>query len=155
MSRDYLNALQKIALASEDEERQFRRDAQRRIALLAAARTEAYRRYNLLKAMVEAAAAHADCESSAAAQVSRIAALTGWSESDSGWPDFKGALAEVARTIHADLHGSGRDEEPKEVAAAAVTDAFRRFEAWYRGHYGAEFLALMEQQQAFQPAVDF
>ncbi len=175
-SRDYLAALERIALASEAEERQFRRDAQRRIAELAAAtmgdqqfrrdaqrrivelaaaRTAAYRRYNLFKAMVETAAAHPYGDPCVAAQIARIAALTGWSESDARWPEFKQGLAEVARVIHGDLHGPAGEGSPKAQAAASVTEAFRQFEAWYRGHFGAEFVALLERQSMFQPAVDF
>ncbi len=154
MSQDYLNALQKVALGCEEEERRFRREAERRIAALAEARTHAYRRYNVLKAMVEAASAEVECEASVSVQIGRVAALSGWSEKDAGWQDFRGALGDVASAIHADLHGAAA-EAPVEAAARSVTEAFQAFETWYRCHFGAEFLALLEQPQAFQPAVDF
>ena len=155
MRRDFLDALQQIALAAEAEEREFRREAQRRTAELAAARINAYRRLTVLRAMVEAASAGAEREAALAAQIARVAALSGWSESDAGWRDFCAGLSPVAAAIHADLHGPTQDEAAAETEARSVTQAFLAFESWYRGHYGTEFLALLEQSPAFQPAVDF
>jgi hypothetical protein len=155
LSRDYLDALQRIASDCEAEERRYRREAQRRIEELAAARVDAYRRLNVLKAMVEAAATQAEPDASIAAQVRRVGQMTGWSESDAGWQDFRTALGEVAACIHEDLNPMDGVERSREVEARSVTAAFQSFEAWYRGHFGAAFLALLEPDAQFQPAVDF
>src|SRR5258708_2991615 len=67
LSQDYLNALQKVALGCEEEERRFRREAERRIAALAEARTHAYPPSNALKPMVEPASPQAQCKAPAPA----------------------------------------------------------------------------------------
>ena len=153
MSRDYLQALERIALAAAEEERLFRKEAQRRIEALARARVAAYRRLNVLKSMVEAASGKPEREAAIAAQVARVSQLTGWSESDAGWQDFRAALAAVAGAIHADLNEGG--DASADVEAQSVTEAFQAFERWYASHYGSDFLALLDQEPAFQPVVDF
>ena len=145
-------ALQQAATTCEEEERRFRREAQRRIDELARARIEAYRRLHVLKSMVEAARPIAEREASIGAQLRRVAQLTGWSEADGGWHDFRSALADVAAVVHLDVHPVDGNERPD---GHPVIEAFLSFERWYQGHFGAPFLDLLEREPSFQPAVDF
>lgn len=140
MSTDFLDTLRAAAEASEREEAAFRRDSERRLQALAAARVAAYRRYHLLRGMAEAAAAGETPEESEAAALDFALAETGWSEEDAAYGEVRGALAATAAAL------------PQGEAAPA---AFARFEAWYKERFGIDFLDLLERERAFLPVVDF
>lgn len=144
MSTPFLDTLREAAEASERQETAFRRDSERRLEALVRARAIAYRRYNLLKAMAQAAAACERHEDAAAAALDLALAETGWSEDDAAYREVRGELAATAAAIAA-----------APPADEAVLAAFARFEAWYRERFAGAFLDLLERERAFLPVVDF
>ncbi|HEV2301291.1 MAG TPA: hypothetical protein VGR91_06945 [Stellaceae bacterium] len=144
MSTLFLDALHTAAEAREREEEAFRRDSERRLAALVAARVAAYRRYNLLKGMAEAAAADAEADGKAAAALDFALAETGWGEENAAYGEVRGELAATAAAIAA---------PPPQ--GEAVLGAFAGFEAWYEARFAGAFLDLLERERAFLPAVDF
>jgi hypothetical protein len=144
MSISFLDALREAAEASEREETAFRRDSEQRLAAFVQTRVAAYRRYNLLKGMAEAAAACDAPEEREAAALDAALAETGWSEDDAAYGEVRGELAATAAAIAA---APPMDE--------AVLQAFTRFEAWYGERFSGAFLDLLERERAFLPVVDF
>lgn len=153
MPPDFLDQLRCVAEVKEQEESDYRRESRRRLEVLAAERTRAYRRFNLLKDM--AAAVHAELPAGIDAQIAVATAETGWSEARAGYADVCERLGPVASLIHARLH-----PPPAEVGAtsaeADVAETFGAFEAWYRERFGQDFLDLLGREPpSFQPLVDF
>jgi hypothetical protein len=144
MSTPFLDTLREAAEASEQEEAAFRRDSEQRLEALVEARVAAYRRYNLLKGMAEAAAACEAPEDREAAALDVALAEVGWSEDDAAYGEVRGELAATAAAIAA-----------APPAGEAVLQAFARFEAWHRERFGGGFLDLLERERAFLPVVDF
>ena len=142
MTAAFLDRLRATAEACEREEEGFRRDSRKQLEARVVARVAAYRRYHLLKGMVEIAAGCSTPEEASAAQLDFALGETGWSEADTTYDDVRERLAEVAAATAA----------PGEDAAVL---AFTRFEAWYRNRFGSEFLDLLERDRAFLPVVDF
>jgi hypothetical protein len=146
-----LDRLWAAAETCKREEESFRRESRKQLEVLVAARIAAYRRYHLLKGMVEAAAECSSPEAASAAQLDFAIAETGWSEADAAYGDVRERLSEVASVVAAALRegAAGWDE----IDAAIL--AFARFEVWYRNRFGSEFLQLLERDRAFLPVVDF
>jgi hypothetical protein len=149
----FLDRLRDTAEAKEQEEADYRHESRRRLESLAAERTRAYRRYNLLKDM--AAAAHAELPAGIDAQLAVAATESGWHEARIGYADVRQRLGPVASAIHAQLHPPPKegDAAPVEVDVAQV---FAVFEAWYRERFGQDFLELLGREaSSFQSLVDF
>jgi hypothetical protein len=155
MTPAFLEQLRCVAEAKEQEESDYRRDSRRHLDALAAERTRAYRRYNLLKDMAAAAAQHAELPAGVDAQLGVAAAESGWSEARTGFADVRERLGPVASVIHAEIHPP--TAEAGEVPVDAdVAEAFAAFEAWYRERFGQDFLDLLGREApSFQPLVDF
>lgn len=151
MPPEFVEQLRGIAEAKEREEADYRRDSRRRLETLAAERTRAYRRYNLLKDM----AAAADRPDGVEAQLSVALTETGWAAATAGYDELRDRLRPVAEMIHARLHP---EPEASEVpgAPADIAAAFSAFEAWYHERFGQDFLDLLGREPpSFQPVVDF
>ena len=138
MTAPFLDALRATAEACEAAETAFRRDSQARLEALTLARVTAYRRYNLLKGMAEAAAA-AEPEAAADAAADFALRETGWSEADAVYPEVREHLSAVAGAL------------PEDTAVVA----FARFETWYTERFGSAFLDLLARDPAFLPVTDF
>jgi hypothetical protein len=153
MSAVLLKRLQEMAEACERDEKAFRRDSERRLQALTALRIAAYRRCHLLRGMAAAAAA---CE---AAQVAGVAALefalneTSWNEDDAAYREVREKLGETAAALQTARAVEGTADEEREADRAF--EAMLRFEAWYRGRFGNDFLDLLEIERGFLPVVDF
>jgi hypothetical protein len=144
----YLDQLRSAAEASEGAEAEFRRYAERRLEALKTERVRAYRRYHLVKDMVESARPVADRATCIAVQIACVLVEAGWSESDAAYGEVRERLGRVAALVHGDLHAEGTPE--------AIFPALRAFESWYRDRFGTEFSALLPRtQRSFVPLVDF
>lgn len=147
----YLDLLRAAAEAAERAEAEFRGYASHRLETMSGERVRAYRRYHLVRDMVESArpvAAQAAC---VAAQVACVLAQAGWSESDAAYDEVREELCRVATLVHRDLH-----DQPGTDPAAQVLPALCVFETWYCARFGAEFPALLPREpSSFQPLVDF
>jgi hypothetical protein len=151
---DFLHDLRVAAEEKERRETDYRRESRRLLEGLEAERTRAYRRYNLLKDMAEAAAGHAERQGAIEAQLAVAIAESAWSETRSGYPELREQLSIVAALVHEQLHPPAR-----EAPASVVPDipaAVARLEAWYRERFGQDFLDLLGRPvPSFQPLVDF
>lgn len=151
MPPEFIEQLRGIAEAKEREEADYRRASRLRLETLAAERTRAYRRYNLLKDMAAAAERPDGIE----AQLSVAMTETGWTAAKAGCDELRDRLRPVAALIDAGLHPAPEaDEAP--AAPADIAVAFGAFEAWYRERFGQDFLDLLGREPpSFQPVVDF
>jgi hypothetical protein len=155
MQAGFLDQLRSVAEAKEREESDYRLESRRRLEGLAAERTQAYRRYNLLKDMAGAAAGVVELPAGVDVQLAVATSESGWNGERAGYAELREQLSPVASLIHAQLH-------PQTEASAAspverdVAEAFAAFEAWYRGRFGQDFLDLLGREPpSFQPLVDF
>jgi hypothetical protein len=167
MLPDFLDQLRTAAEERERQESEYRRESRRRLEGLEIERTRAYRRYNLLKDMADAAAEHPELPVGIEAQVAVAAAAAGWSEARTGYAELRERLGAVAALIHGHLHPPAArspladDGQPAAAgaetsAAGDVPGALAGFEAWYRERFGQEFLDLLGRPApSFQPLVDF
>ena len=148
----YLDKLYAVAEVCGRAEMEFRSQTQHRLEAMAAERTRAYRRYHLVKEMVEAARPVAEGAACVAAQTACILAAAGWSEDDGAFDEIREQLGRVAVLIYADVHG----EAAAQPEASAILEALEAFEIWYRERFNAEFPALLPRAaNSFQPLVDF
>jgi len=147
-----LAELRAAAEGSESAEAEFRRSAERRLEMMSAARSRAYRRYHLVTDMVETARPITEQAACVAAQCARILTQAGWSESDAAYGEVRHRLDRLATLVHGALHGVPGAEEPQ----AEVLPALAAFEAWYQERFGTDFPALLPPASgSFQPLVDF
>jgi len=155
MPPDFLDQLRTAAEEMERQESEYRRESRLRLEGLAAERTRAYRRYNLLKDMAAAAAEQAEPREGIEVQLAVASGEAGWSEARAGYAELRERLSPVAALIHAYLH----PPETARAATAAAGDipgALAGFEAWYRERFGQDFLDLLGRPApSFQPLVDF
>ena len=155
MPPDFLGQLRAAAEEKERLESDYRRESRRRLEALEAERTRAYRRYNLVKDMAEAAAAHAEAPAAIAAQLAVAITESGWSEARSGYAELRQQLEPIAALIYSHLHPpeAGANAAP---ALGDIPDALAAFESWYRQRFAQEFLDLLGRPApSFQPLVDF
>jgi hypothetical protein len=151
---DFLDELRTAAEEKERRETDYRRESRRLLEGLEAERTRAYRRYNLLKDMAEAAAGHAERPVAIEAQLAVAIAESGWSEARSGYSELREQLSIVAVLVHEQLYPPA-GEAPASVVAD-IPAAVARLETWYRERFGQDFLDLLGRPApSFQPLVDF
>ena len=155
MLPDFLDQLRSAAEETERLESDYRRESRRRLERLETERTRAYRRYNLVKDMVAAAAAHVELPAAIEAQLAVATAESGWSETRAGYAELRERLRPVAVLIHERLHPPAAAGTIATVAGDAP-GALAGFEAWYSERFGQNFLDLLGQPPpSFQPLVDF
>lgn len=147
----FLTTLEAAASAADAEERSFRRETAARIETLERARTFAFRRLNVLRAMAEAASRAPDSATSIAAQLSLIRDRLGWAGADGETPRaILDQLTPLAACVDAGVRTG---------TAASVTDdlsaELARFESWYSERFGNEFWALFDRYSPETPVVDF
>jgi hypothetical protein len=143
----FLATLEAAAAAADAEETAFRREAAARIERLERARTFAFRRLNLLRALAEAAARAADPEASVAAQLGVIRERLGWQAAAGEMPRaVLERLAPLATCLDAELRGDATADPCAELAA---------FESWYAERFGTPFWALLDRHVPETPVVDF
>jgi hypothetical protein len=152
MAPGFLDQLRRSAEAIEQEEAEYRRESRRRLEGLEVERTHAFRRYNLVKDMAEAA--QTEPAESVAAQVAVATAESGWSDAREGFAEVRDHLSTVAALIHAQLRRPA--ERALTTPDGDVRTALGSFEAWYRERFGKDFLDLLGREApSFQPLVDF
>jgi hypothetical protein len=126
----------------------YRAESRDRLAAFEQARIAAYRRIELVGAMVGAVAAGEDRMTAIDAGVSTLCDMTGWTSDDAAYEEVRGRLATVADQAWLVAH-------PDEGSGDVVT-AFTGFEAWYAERFKAAFTALVAREtQSFSPVVDF
>jgi len=143
----FLDALQASAESAASEEERFRRDYARSVALLERERAHAFRRFNFMRSLAEAAAG----ESGTA--VARVVAIfrdkLGWS----GDTEARTATVEHFRPVIEAMVGAlgaKNGETPPDVRAKLA-----EFEAWYDAAHGSAFWVLFDHYMPETPRVDF
>jgi hypothetical protein len=147
-AQGFLDSLRAAADAAAGAEKDFRREAAERIKALEQERAFAFRRWNVMRPVVEAVVSAESEEIGVAAGLAVLRAKLGWSsdsESRSAVLQRFGTVAKAAFAGRGDAGGT----------AEGVAEALADFEAWYAATYAVPFWALFEQQMAETPVVDF
>jgi hypothetical protein len=146
----FLSTLEAAARAADAEETAFRREAAARIETLERARTFAFRRLNVLRAMAEAARRAPDPDAAIAAQLDLIRDRLGWAGSEGETPRaVLDRLAPLAACVDADVRAGAERTADNSCAELA------RFEIWYAERFVNPFWALFDRYSPETPVVDF
>jgi hypothetical protein len=144
----FLSTLEAAAHAADAEETAFRREAAARIETLERARTFAFRRLNVLRAMAETARRAPNSDASIAAQLALIRDRLSWENAEDETPRaVLERLSALAACIDAEVRANGPSDDP---CAELV-----RFEDWYAERFGSQFWALFDRYSPETPVVDF
>ena len=146
----FLAVLQAAADNAAEAEAQFRRDANRRVAALEAARAFAHRRLNLMRAIADAAAGPASEEIAVANALAVLRAKLGWHGDSEARSEVISRFAVVARAVTSSF-SAREDGAPEPDVMAALAE----YEAWYAENHPSPFWALFEQHLPETPLVDF
>jgi hypothetical protein len=146
----FLSTLEAGAHAADADETAFRREAAARIDSLERARTFAFRRLNVLRAMADAARQAPDPEVSVAAQLDLIRERIGWSGVEGETPrTVLERLSTLAACIDAEVRANAAAPAGEPCAELAS------FEGWYAERFGSPFWAVFDRYSTETPVVDF
>jgi hypothetical protein len=145
----FLEVLAAAAHGAEVAEAAFRREVAARIAGLERERAFAFRRVNLMKAIVEAVGAAEDDATAIAYGRAALRTRLGWDDDSEARSAVLSSFAPVTQAIFADLV-PGEDETQTDVRAALM-----QFETWYAQTHTTPFWALFEHYIPQTPLVDF
>lgn len=145
----FLEDLAAAARGAEAAEAAFRREVAARIAGLERERAFAFRRVNLMKAIVEAVGAAEDDATAIAYGRAALRTRLGWDDDSEARSAVLSSFAPVTQAIFADLV-PGEDETQTDVRAALM-----QFETWYAQTHTTPFWALFEHYIPQTPLVDF
>lgn len=158
----FIERLQRQADSAQAAETLYRREAAARIGLLEQERAFAYRRLNLLRAIVEATASHVgadpnqivsnDEEIAVARGLAVLRSKLGWT-SDSATRDA--TLARFTPVVVAFYHELGGNGTVASVGVQDVGAALGEFEDWYMKAHGVAFWTLFEVSIPDTPRIDF
>jgi hypothetical protein len=147
----FLTTLEAAARDADAEERSYRREAAARIETLERARTFAFRRLNVLRAMAEAASRAPDPATSIGAQLGLLRDRLGWAGAEGETPRaVLDQLAPLAACVDAGVRAGTAASVTEDLAAE-----LGRFERWYSERFGNEFWALFDRYSPETPVVDF
>jgi hypothetical protein len=144
----FLDQLKAAADEASIAEQSFRREAAARIVALEHARSFAFRKANLMRAVCQAIAGADDPETAVASGSAELCSRLGWATGDG--EARTAVLHRFAPVILAVLA-----ERNAEAASVDVLGAIAAFEAWYVETHETPFWALFEQYVQETPRVDF
>jgi hypothetical protein len=147
----FLSTLEAAARAADSEETAFRREAAARIEGLERARTFAFRRLNVLRAMAEAARRAPDADASVAAQLGLIRDRLGWEHAEAETPR---AVLERLSALAACIAAEARVDTAAPTSGDPCAE-LARFEGCYAERFGSPFWALFDRYSPETPVVDF
>jgi hypothetical protein len=144
----FVDELRRRAEEAARSEAAYRVEARDRLAALEQARIAAYRRIELVDAMVRAVAAGEDRIAAAEAGAAVLCDMTGWTSDDAAYEEVRGRLVPVADQAWLAAH-------PDEGSGDGVK-AFTEFEAWYLERFKTAFTSLVAREEpSLTPLVDF
>lgn len=148
MSAVLLDALRAAAEHAAEAENAFRRDSAQRITVLERERAFAFRKLNLMRAVMKAVGAAAKPDEAVAAGVAALRDELGWVGASAARTEvLERFAAVVAALVPADDGVAADRPDP----GAALAD----FEAWYVETHPLPFWALFDQYVSETPVVDF
>lgn len=146
----YLESLDVAARAASTAERGWQAEAARRAAELKSERAFAWRRLNLIRAVVAAVrGAGEDEEAALAAGRAAMLREVAWTGATEAQRQVAEQFAPVVQAIRAAAAEDGGEDAGGDPAAALAG-----FEAWYAEARGMPFLALMEHETLDLPLVE-
>ena len=156
----FIAHLETAAVTAHQTEMTFRNSISAEIARLERERQFAFRRVELAKTMMRAAAKGDDFEAAMAAQLAAFRAEFGWHGDNDERRTFLDAWRPVAVAVAGSIGKSEVASEPSEpsdapVDSAAVGAAMATFEAWYEAKFGRPFLAYLDVEIPEMPVVEF
>jgi hypothetical protein len=146
----FLVALKESADSAAAVEKAYRSEAAERIRALEQARAFAYRKWNVMRPVVEAVTGAESGEIGVAAGQAVLRSRLGWTSDSEARSAVLSHFAPIAKAIFGLRTTVGRDEP-----AADVREALAAFEQWYAATYAVPFWSLFEQPMAETPLVDF
>jgi hypothetical protein len=149
--RDLNDAARGASVAEET----FRREAAERIATLGRARAFAFRRLNLVKAIVAAMATAEDHPAAMAHATAAFLREVNWSGASESQREVVEKFLPVANAIW-DARQAGESDEGKgeSEGAAAVEQQLAAFEQWFERNRNGPFLSLMDGEALELPLVE-
>lgn len=141
----FLDALDRQAIAAQEEEVRFRRSFGEEVARRERARVFAFRRAGFLARMTAACAGAEDEAAATAAVRAAFAAEFGWYGETEARTRILAQFDEVTAALRCAL--AGQEADPAAAMAA--------FEGWYAETLGSPFLALFDQEPIEAPVVEF
>lgn len=150
--RSFFDTLQFAADQAETAEVQFREEAAARIKALEGARAFAYRRLNLMKALIEVAGAAENAETAQANIMATLQARLGWIDDSEARAEVRAHFVPVATAIYGML---STPDAPEDAGASDAATELALFEAWYAETHPVAFWALFETYMPETPLVDF
>jgi hypothetical protein len=145
-----LDALKGAADRAADAENTFRRDSAQRIKTLERDRAFAFRRLNVMRAVIAAVTTPEKDEDAVAAGIAALRDELGWVGTSEARTIVLDRFAEVARTVREAVAPAGSGVEAPDALAALAA-----FEAWYADTHPGPFWALFDQYVPENPVVDF
>lgn len=151
----FLADLDAAAIAAQQEELRFSESVAAEIARREREREFAFRRANLARTMV-AAAAGADSEEKALAlQRASLKRELGWVGEAEPRKAILDAWNGVAAAIWRATPRPGAADGARAPQGAGVAAAFATFEAWFQANRGTPFLGLFDHEMPEIPVVEF
>lgn len=146
----WLDALEADALHANAAEDAFRREIATRTKELERQRAFAFRRLNLMRAMVEAIATAESEEAAVAHAAATLRARLGWAGDSEARTEVVERFTPVAQAMF-DEAVPKDDERP----LRDVREALQEFEDWYAATHPVPFWVLFENVMPETPLVDF
>ena len=143
----FLDGLQTAAKQAEAKEAAFRREISTRFAALERERAFAYRRLNLMKAIVEAIAPAEDGKMAVVYALAMLQTRLGWETDSEARAAVLAHFAPVAQAVFVCLTADD--------GGADVSAALSQFETWYTAGHATPFWTLFEHHMPETPRVDF
>jgi len=145
----FLDTLKAAADQAEKAEGQFRSEAAQRIALLERERAFAFRRLNLMHAVVDAVRGVENEEIAVANALAVLRGKLGWSTESEARSEVLSHFAVVGGSMFRNFTA------PEHAMVLPVPDALAEFETWYARNHQSPFWALFEHYIPETPRVDF
>ncbi len=147
-----IDTLKAAADRAGETEAAYRRETVQRIAALERERTFAFRRLNLMRAVIAAVSGAETEEEAAARAAAALCYEVGWDGVSEARTTVLEEFAAVAKAVFADLDRQA-DASPGDGAVALA--ALGAFETWYGATHTGPFWALFDQYVPQTSVVDF
>lgn len=151
----FLAELEAAADASARAEDEFRRGVAARFKALETERAFAFRRLNLMRALVQAMAAAEDEEAAVTYARAALRARLGWASDSKARLEVVARFEPVARAMFAPCEPAEGDAESSAGARPSAKEALAAFESWYVATHPVPFWVLFENVMPETPVVDF